>query len=307
MFQAYTLWSFLICTACLSYLPSSCRAADPVPPEAPVPAKAAASAKAAPAKAAVPVVVPAPPYVIVLRSRAAAVTPEKSKNSETGGGYIQVTQVEPNAVMFLMRGAVAARADHKDGSAAMQFDLKQDFEIVPARKCMYPPQITLSAWLIGALNTTDPEGGTAEQAPGCATVESAEGPILKVCVKPHAVSAGQNLLVNDRFGPLEAVVVPGGYTLHQTFALSANQPKQVCRPGFAAAEFDPDPRLDSLWNPVLKPFRAVPHRDFGFQVLLRVVEAAPPPGIPAPEDQMLPPPTPEKIKAASAQEGVAKP
>src|SRR5579875_2884297 len=106
MAQSETWRPFFICTICLFDLFSSSRAAAPAS---------------------------APPYTILLHSRSAAVTPEKSKNSETGGGYIQVTQVEPNAVMILMRGTVAARADHKDGSATMQFELNQDFEIVPRR------------------------------------------------------------------------------------------------------------------------------------------------------------------------------
>jgi hypothetical protein len=286
MIQSYVLWLFLLCTAYLSYLTPTSRAAAP-----------------------------APPCTILLHSRGAAVTPEKSKNSETGGGFIQVTQVEPNAVMILMRGAVAARADHKDGSAAMQFELNQDFEIVPAplRKgvVIRPPRIILSAWVIGALSTSPvPEGGTAQQAPGCAEIVAGETPLLKICVKPHAVSGGQNLLVNDRFGPVEAPAAPcTGYTLHQTFALSASQAKTACHPGFAVADFDPDPRLDALWNPVLKPFRAVPHKDFGFRVLLRVAEVAlpSPAALNAPAEQMLPPPKPEKSKAASGEEGPAKP
>ena len=44
----------------------------------------------------------------------------------------------------------------------------------------------------------------------------------------------------------------------------------------AAADFDPAPELDSFWADVLKPFRAVPRRDFGFKVVLRVVEEAAP-------------------------------
>lgn len=265
MVQTNPLRLVLFCTACLTYLPSSLSAA------------------------------PDPPYVILLHSRGAAVTPEKSKNSQTGGGYIQVTQVEPNSVMILMRGAVAAASDHKDGSAALQFELNQDFEIVPARKEVRPPRIILSAWVIGALNSTDKEGGTAEQAAGCAVIQSSDTPLLKVCVNPHGTSSGQNLLVNDRFGPMEAAVASGGYTLHQTFALRTNQPKSCYRQGFATADFDPDPRLDSKWNPVLKPFRAVPHKDFGFRVLLRVVEDVPPLAIAIPSEQ-LPPPTPEKSK-----------
>lgn len=264
MVQACSVRWMLICTACLSYPASSLVAA------------------------------PVPAYSILLRSRGAAVTPEKSKNSQTGGGYIQVTQVEPNTVMILMRGAVVAASHHKEGSAALQFELNQDFDIVPAGNGLRPPRIVLSAWVIGALSSTSPEGGTAEQAAGCASVASSETPLLKACVNPHGVSAGQNLLVNDRFGPIEAAVVPGGYTLHQTFALRASQHHTCYHSGFAAADFDPDPRLDSQFNLVLKPFRAVPHRDFGFRVVLRVVEDVPPPAIVVPKDELLPAPTPEK-------------
>src|SRR5690348_4031818 len=67
------------------------------------------------------------PYAILLRSRDAVVTPERTKEAQTGGGFIQVTQVEPNVVMALMRGAVAAGSGHGNGSAALQFRLHQDF------------------------------------------------------------------------------------------------------------------------------------------------------------------------------------
>jgi hypothetical protein len=213
-----------------------------------------------------------PPYVIALRSRGAVVTPEKTRESETGGGFIQVTQLEPNLIMALMRGTVATRAGHKEGSAAIQFELNQDFEIVPTRAGLAPPRLSLAAWVIGALDSTDYEGGTAEQAPACAAIQSGGQSLVNLCIKPHSVGTGQNLLVNDRVGPLEVTVAPGGFCLHQTFALSSTQPRSHCHPGEAAADFDPDPKLDSHWNHVLKPFRAVPHRDFGFRVLVRVIE-----------------------------------
>lgn len=246
-----------------------------------------------------------PPYAIVLRSRDGVVTPERSLESQTGGGFIQVTQLEPNVVMILMRGAVAAGYGHKDGSAAMQFNLHQDFEIVATRPNLRPPQLVLAAWAIGTLQTTIKEGGTAEQGPACAAVLCGPNTVLNLCVKPHSVSGCENLLVNDRVGPLEAVVAPGGFCLNQTFALNANQPKTHCHPGAAAADFDPDPKFDSHWNELLKPFRAVPHRDFGFRVILRVVEVPPPPGVPAPPIESLPPPKPEK-KAAPVLEDTAR-
>jgi hypothetical protein len=235
--------------------------------------------------------------VIVLRSRDAVVTPERSKDAQTGGGFIQVTQVEPNVIMVLMRGAVAAGATHHEGMAAMQFMLNQDFEIVPTRAGLRPPRLVMAGWAIGALQSTLREGGTAEQSPACAAIRSGGDPILSLCIKPHGVSCSENMLVNDRVGPLEQVVMPGCFCLHQTFALRAVQGKPHCHSGNAAAQFDPDPKLDAQWNDVLKPFRAVPHRDFGFRIILRVVEDVPPPvAAPEPPGQL---PLPKEEKKAA--------
>jgi hypothetical protein len=239
-----------------------------------------------------------PPYVILLRSRSAIVTPEKSRDAQTGGGFVQVTQLEPNVIMALMRGAVATGAGHKEGSASMQFDLNQDFEIVPTRATTHPPRLVVSGWLLGALDSTEPEGGTADQSPACAAIQSAGQPILNLCLKPHSVASGQNLFINDRVGPLEQIVAPGGFCLHQTFAINAMQPKNHCHPGNAASDFDPEPKLDPHWNYVLKPFRAVPHKDFGFRVILRVVEDVPPPALVTPPALLHPPGKVEKEAAA---------
>jgi len=49
----------------------------------------------------------------------------------------------------------------------------------------------------------------------------------------------------------------------------------------AAADFDPAPQLDAACADVLKPFRAVPRGEFGFKIVIRVVEdVAPEPGTP---------------------------
>jgi hypothetical protein len=253
-----------------------------------------------------------PPYQIILRSRSGVVTPERSKDAQTGGGYIQVIQVEPNQVLVLMRGAVAAGAGlagsgHKNGSAAMQFELDQDFEVVPTRTGLRPPRMIVSAWLIGTLLTSQEEpGGTAEHSPACATIKSADHqPLFNVCIKPHAVTGSQNMLVNDRVGPMEMTIAPGGYHLHQTFAISAFQPKVACHSGSAAADFDPDPRLDSRWNEVLKPFRAAPHRDFGFRIIFQVAEEPEAGGVVVPD--VLPPPTPEEKEKPSDASRPGKP
>lgn len=229
-----------------------------------------------------------PPYVILLRSRDGVVTPERSKHAETGGGYIQVIQISLDKVLFVQRGAVAAGDDHA-GRAAMQFTLNQDLEIQATRGGLRPPRLVATAWLIGTLHSSLRNGGMAEHSPACAELRSAGNEVVNMCFKPHGVTGGENLLVNERAGPVEVVVAPGPYCLKQTFALNVVQ-ERTCHSGSAAAQFDPDPKLDAHWNEVLKPFRAVPHRDFGFRVILRVVEDMPPP-----EDsdiERLPPPTP---------------
>ncbi|HEY7308001.1 MAG TPA: hypothetical protein VH643_01440 [Gemmataceae bacterium] len=253
-----------------------------------------------------------PPYQIILRSRSGVVTPERNKNAQTGGGYIQIIQVEPNQVLVLMRGSAVAGAGfagscHKDGSASMQFELDQDFEVVPTKKGLRPPRLIVSSWLIGNLaSSQDEPGGTAEHGPACAAIKTADDhpPLVNVCIKPHSVTGGQNMLVNDRVGPIELTIAPGGYHLHQAFAIAAYQPKVACHSGSAAADFDPDPRLDSRWNEVLKPFRAAPHRDFGFRIIFQVVEEPEVGGVLAPD--VLPLPTPEGKEKPPVGEGTVK-
>jgi hypothetical protein len=164
----------------------------------------------------------------------------------------------------------------------------------------------LSAWLIGTLSSSqDEKGGNANQAPACASILSGGQSLLNVCIKPHGVTEHQNLLVNDRVGPLELTIAPGGYCLQQTFALSAFQPKYYCHSGSAAADFDSDPRFDSRWSDVLKPFRAAPHQDFGFRVIFQVAEEPPPSGVVIPET--LHRPKPEEKNKPSADGNLPEP
>ena len=51
-----------------------------------------------------------------------------------------------------------------------------------------------------------------------------------------------------------------------------NQGKGVFHRQFAVADFDPAPELDAFWADALKPFRAVPRADFGFKIVVRVIE-----------------------------------
>ncbi len=236
---------------------------------------------------------PPPPYQIILRSRNAESTPQRNgKDAQTSGGQIEVVQRDPNSVLIVMRGAVVAGAEtHKGGAASIQFVLNQDFEIVPTRANLKPPRVLLSGQLIGALSSSQPQGGEAQQGAACAAINSAGQPLANICIKPHAVGPAQNLFVNDKTGPCEMVVAPGGYCLHATFDLAATAPPiETWCPRVvpaAAAVFMPDPRLNPRWNYVLLPFAAVPAADFGFTILLRVVEDSP---LPAAGIEPLPPP-----------------
>jgi hypothetical protein len=238
-----------------------------------------------------------PPYQIVLRSRQGEVVPHKERDGRTGGGSIQVVQPDLRTVVVLMRGAVVAGAERERGGAAwMEFVLHQDFEVVATRPGLRPPRLSLAGLVTGTLQSVGKAGGNAEQGPACASVNLADHRILEFCIKPHGVGCGQCLFVNDREGPFEATVAPGGYCLQQTFSLRAVQPWDWCNHLGSAvgAIFDPDPRLEARWATVLRPFRGVPHRPFGFGVVLRVVEepwtTAPANKPPADGSQTIPPP-----------------
>jgi hypothetical protein len=118
--------------------------------------------------------------------------------------------------------------------------------------------------------------GSAEQGPASACLAVSGTGLLFVNVKASAVSCGQESSVNFRDGPVEAVAAPGSYHLAASFRIGATQGKGVFNRKAAVADFDPAPQLDGFWADVLKPFRAVPRRDFGFKVVVRVVEDAAP-------------------------------
>jgi len=72
------------------------------------------------------------------------------------------------------------------------------------------------------------------------------------------------------------VASAGQYRLTGSFRIGVAQGKGIFYRQAAVADFDPTPQLDAFWADVLKPFRAVPRRDFGFKVVVRVVEDAAP-------------------------------
>jgi hypothetical protein len=218
-----------------------------------------------------------PGYQIVLRSRNAEVTPTRTRDAQTGGGSIVVEQPEPNTIVITMGGSAVVGSDFHGSAAGLTFDLEQDLEIVPLRTGARPPRIGMVGRVVGTLQVTDPckcskACGTAEQGPASASLIVGDAPLLSVNVKPSAISCGQELAINHRDGPVETVAAVGCYRVVGSFRIGVTQGKGVFHRQFAVADFDPAPQLDAFWADALKPFRAVPRRDFGFKVLVRVIE-----------------------------------
>lgn len=218
-----------------------------------------------------------PAYQIVLRSRTAEVTPHRSKDAQTGGGWINVEQPEPNTIVVTMGGSTAVGSDCHGAAAGIAFDLEQDLEIVPLRQGLRQPRVGLVGRVVGTLQVTDPckyfkVSGSAEQGPATAHLMLGGSSVLSVTVKSSAAAAGHELSINHRDGPVECPAPAACYRLAASFRIGASQGKGVFNRQYAVADFDPAPQLDAFWADALKPFRAVPRKDFGFKIVLRVIE-----------------------------------
>jgi hypothetical protein len=223
---------------------------------------------------------PAPPPVsITLNERHGHVNPIKGKCTHTGGGLIDVQTPSADTVIVTMSGAVVANSD-------MKFDLEQCFEISFDDPKVKKAKLTVEGRVIGLLRG-EKKGG-ADYSDACAHVTCGPAGLLSVCVPPHSVSGcGDSLAVNDHDGPKSVPVVPGKYTLNQTFTISAHTDSVLCkRP---SAEFAPDPALDPLWISYHEPFHGVKKDSFGFQVIVKVA-----PDTDAPAAELVPTPAEKK-------------
>jgi hypothetical protein len=208
-----------------------------------------------------------PAATISLGSRQAHATPQRQGFNHTGGGNIDVAQPAPDTVIFTMTGvAVAGGHPCRDSLAALTFDLVQAFEISLDPK-IKTARVTLEGRVVGLLRSH--HSGTAQEGPACAGVDGIP-PLLTLTLPSHSVAAGENLSVNDREGPIAAVVPAGKYVFHQSFAVSASHPRSIGCGKAASAEFAPDPALDPLWISYWEPFHGAAKKDFGFQVILKV-------------------------------------
>jgi hypothetical protein len=247
---------------------------------------AAAFAADAPAAPAAPT---GPAYQIVLRSRHAEVMPNRTKDAQTGGGWIVVEQPEPHTIVVTMGGAAVVGSDFHGSAAGMTFNLEQDLDIIATRPGARPPRVGMVGRVVGTLVVTDPSKkggkgcdtapakggkpcGSADQGPATACLSLGETSLLSVNMEPSGAVCGQELSVNHRYGPVESPAAAGSYRLSAAFRLGVTQGKGVFHRQYAVADFDPAPQLDAFWADALKPFRAVPRKDFGVRIVLRVVE-----------------------------------
>jgi hypothetical protein len=220
-----------------------------------------------------------PAYQIVLRSRRAEVTPNRSKDAQTGGGAIVVDQPEPNTIVVTMGGSAVVGSDCHCSAAGLDFHLEQDLDVIPIRQGLRRPRVGMVGRVVGTLQVTAPglcckPCGSADQGPAVASLAMGESSLLSLNVPPAAASCAQELAINHREGPIEAPAVAGPYHLTALFHIGVNQGKGLWNRRAAVADFDPAPQLDAFWADALKPFRAVPRRDFGFQLIVRAVEDA---------------------------------
>jgi hypothetical protein len=133
--------------------------------------------------------------------------------------------------------------------------------------------------VIGTVQVTDPGKfgqacGNADQGPAAASLAMNGASLLSISVNSSSASPGRESSINLREGPVESATVAGSYHLAASFRVGVSQGKGVWNRQFSVADFDPAPQLDAYWSDALKPFRAVPRKDFGFRVALRVVENA---------------------------------
>jgi hypothetical protein len=202
---------------------------------------------------------PPPPVSITLHERHAHITPHKGKCTHTGGGLIEVTSPAADTVLITMSGAVVANSD-------MRFDLEQCLEVNFDDPKVKRAKIAVEGRVLGLLRGE--RKGCASYADACAHLSAGPVALVSLCVPPHSACNCDSLGVNDHDGPKTVPVLPGKYTLHQTFLISAHTDSCLCkRP---SAEFAPDPALDPLWISYYEPFHGVNKKDFGFQVILKV-------------------------------------
>src|SRR5262249_14888746 len=211
------------------------------------------------------------PVTLSLGARHAHVTPIRQGFTHTGGGNIDVAQPASDTVVITMTGvAVAGGHPCKDSVATLNFDLEQDLEISFEKPEVKRAKLTPEGRVIGLLRSHGKGGGAAEQQGACASVLADSKAIITLNVPPHSATAGENLSLNCREGPVSATVAAGKFTLHESFAVTASHPRSLKPCKAASAEFAPDPALDPVGISYWEPFHGAAKKDFGVQLTIKV-------------------------------------
>jgi hypothetical protein len=235
-----------------------------------------------------------PPIIIKPNGRQAKGEPVRCGCGKTGGGNIDVAQPTPDVlILTVTASALADGFPCVKSSAAFNFDVTQCFSVSFEKTDLKYPKMTVEGRVIGLLRTPC-KGGCASEHATVAIAPACGGPALTLQMPSNQACDGQNLSVNDHEGPCGGPLVPGKYVLKANLSVSADRAPGLCKP--STAEFAPDPSLDPLWLDPKEPFHGAAKKDFGFQIILKVLEE-PPPGNGNGEEKKveeLPKPEPEK-------------
>jgi hypothetical protein len=220
---------------------------------------------------------PAPQVTIDLGSRDAQGVPTRVGFAHTGGGNIDVQQPTPDVLVITMTGvAVAGGHVCRDSLAALNFELCQEFEVTAAKPEIKKARLTIEARVIGLLRSHQCGGGSASiNCPAQAVIIPrgvvGDAPaVVEVSLPGRSVGDGESLSVNDKCGPVAAVLAPGKFALRERFGVNAAHAKKLLPSKAASAEFAPDPALDPLWISTFEPFHGAQKKDFGFQATVKV-------------------------------------
>ncbi|HVS38376.1 MAG TPA: hypothetical protein VMS17_22655 [Gemmataceae bacterium] len=212
----------------------------------------------------------APPVSFQLDERHGHISPTRTGFTHTGGGYIDIQQPTPDAIVITMTGVAVAGPHPCTGSyAQLCFDLNQVLEVSFDDPKVKAAKVTMDARVIGALRGGG--RGTAEESNGCAVISGDGIDTLSVCAPSHSVAGCENLALNDHSGPVSAGIKAGKYSLHGTWTISAAHPRSITPDKTASAEFDPA-ALDPLWISYWEPYHGIKKADFGLQITLHVAD-----------------------------------
>jgi hypothetical protein len=180
-----------------------------------------------------------------------------------------------------MTGVVVAKADpFHDSVASYDFELSQDFEVVFNDPTVRGARLLMEGRVLGllrnpALCCCNPCNAAEVSTPGHAAVGCGPQELLALTVQRRSTACGEELSVYDREGPFSVPILPGKYTLHEVFGIRAAHGKRSLLGKGTSAEFAPEPALDARWISTCEPFHGANKKNFGFQVILKVVADGP--------------------------------